>query len=133
MTTQGIQSSEKTGINVDKGELTHEGDFFTPAVDIYETSQEIVMNVDLPGVKPEDLDIDLRDDTLSIIGKVTEPNNEGTDLLVEYKVGHYYRSFLLTDVIDRSAISANLSDGVLKLRLPKAAKAVPRKIPISEG
>ncbi|MDD3473174.1 MAG: Hsp20/alpha crystallin family protein [Syntrophaceae bacterium] len=133
MNTQGIQSSEKTGVNVDKGELTHEGDFFTPAVDIYETSQEIVMNVDLPGVKPEDLDIDLRDDTLSIIGKVTETDNKGTDLLVEYKVGHYYRSFLLTDVIDRSAISANLSDGVLKLRLPKAAKAVPRKIPISEG
>lgn len=131
MTTDSIQSAEKTGVSLEKGELIHEGDFFTPAVDIYETADEIVMNVDLPGVKPEDLDIDLREDTLTIVGKVAESETEGNDLLVEYRVGHYYRSFLLTDVIDRATISANLADGMLKLKLPKAAKAVPRKIPIS--
>lgn len=131
MTTEAIQSSEKAVAGMDKGEMTHEGDFFTPAVDIYETASEIVMNVDLPGVTPEDLDIDLSEDTLSIVGKVSGSESPGTDLLQEYKVGHYYRSFLLTDVIDRSAIKANLADGVLKLILPKAAKAVPRKIPIT--
>lgn len=133
MTTEALQSTEKSGVNIDKGELTHEGDFFTPAVDIYETPEEIVMNVDLPGVAPKDLDIDLSEDTLTIVGKVSENDSEGTDLLVEYRVGHYYRSFLINDAVDRSAISANLNDGVLKLKLPKAAKAVPRKIPISAG
>lgn len=133
MTTEALQSTEKSGVNIDKGELTHEGDFFTPAVDIYETPEEIVMNVDLPGVAPKDLDIDLSEDTLTIVGKVSGNDTEGTDLLVEYRVGHYYRSFLINDAVDRSAISANLNDGVLKLKLPKAAKAVPRKIPISAG
>lgn len=133
MTTEALQSTEKSGVNIDKGELTHEGDFFTPAVDIYETPEEIVLNVDLPGVAPKDLDIDLSEDTLTIVGKVSENDSEGTDLLVEYRVGHYYRSFLINDAVDRSAISANLNDGVLKLKLPKAAKAVPRKIPISAG
>mgnify|MGYP000932187277 FL=1 len=133
MTTEALQSTEKSGVNIDKGELTHEGDFFTPAVDIYETPEEIVMNVDLPGVAPKDLDIDLSEDTLTIVGKVSENDSEGTDLLVEYRVGHYYRSFLINDAVDRSAISANLNDGALKLKLPKAAKAVPRKIPISAG
>jgi HSP20 family molecular chaperone IbpA len=133
MTSEDIQATEKAGVNIDKGELTHEGDFFTPAVDIYETPEEIIMKVDLPGVKPEDLDIDLIDDTLTIVGKVAEADTEGNDLLVEYKVGHYYRSFLLTDVIDRGAISANLSEGMLRLSLPKAAKVAPRKIPISAG
>ncbi len=133
MTTEALQSTEKSGVNIDKGELTHEGDFFTPAVDIYETPEEIVMNVDLPGVASKDLDIDLSEDTLTIVGKVSENDSEGTDLLVEYRVGHYYRSFLINDAVDRSAISANLNDGVLKLKLPKAAKAVPRKIPISAG
>lgn len=133
MTTEAIQSSDKTAAGMDKGELTHEGDFFTPAVDIYETASEIVMNVDLPGVAPDELDIDLSEDTLTLLGKVSESESSGSDLLLEYKVGHYYRSFLLTDAIDRSAIKANLSEGVLKLRLPKAAKAVPRKIPIMSG
>jgi HSP20 family molecular chaperone IbpA len=133
MTSEDIQATEKAGVNIDKGELTHEGDFFTPAVDIYETPEEIIMKVDLPGVKPEDLDIDLIDDTLTIVGKVAEADTEGNDLLVEYKVGHYYRCFLLTDVIDRGAISANLSEGMLRLSLPKAAKVAPRKIPISAG
>ncbi len=133
MTSEDIQATEKAGVNIEKGELTHEGDFFTPAVDIYETPEEIIMKVDLPGVKPEDLDIDLIDDTLTIVGKVAEADTEGNDLLVEYKVGHYYRSFLLTDVIDRGAISANLSEGMLRLSLPKAAKVAPRKIPISAG
>ncbi len=133
MTSESIQSTDKTSVNIDKGELTHEGDFFTPAVDIYETASEIVMNVDLPGVNSEDLDIDLSEDTLTLVGKVSESISEGTDLLVEYNIGHYYRSFLITDAIDRSAISGNMSDGVLKLRLPKVAKAVPRKIRITAG
>jgi HSP20 family molecular chaperone IbpA len=131
MTTDSLQTPEKTGVDTGKGELTHEGDFFTPAVDIYETGDEIMMIVDLPGVKPEDLDIDLSEDTLTVVGKVTEVEEEGADLLVEYRVGHYYRSFLMTDVVDRASISANLTDGKLRLRLPKAAKAIPRKIPIT--
>jgi HSP20 family protein len=133
MADQEIQASEKRELTPEKGELTHEGLYFTPAVDIYETEKELVLLADMPGVDVDGLDIDLEDNTLSIIGKIGAEEPEGEGLLTEYRLGNYFRNFSLTDVVDQSRISATLSDGVLKLTLPKAEKTVPRKIPITEG
>ncbi len=131
MGDQEIRISEKREVTPAKGELTYEGLYFTPAVDIYESPTELVLVADMPGVEPEDLDIDLNDDTLSIVGKVAESPLEGEVLLAEYRLGSYFRSFALTDALDQGKISASLADGVLRIVLPKAAKAVPRKIPIA--
>ncbi len=133
MSNQEVQLSEKQNEPAETVELTREGLYFTPAVDIYETPNELVVLADMPGVRVEDLDIDLKDDTLSIIGKVPDPEQAECFLLNEYRTGSYFRSFRLTDAVDQGRISAALADGVLKLKLPKAAKAVPRKIPISGG
>jgi HSP20 family protein len=123
--------SEKRETTPDAGELTHEGVFFTPAVDIYETDNELVLVADMPGVDSDDLDIDLDDDTLSIVGKVKLNQPSGDRLLSEYRMGNYFRNFCISDIVSRDSISAVLTDGVLTLTLPKSPKAVPRKIPIA--
>lgn len=131
MADEGIPVSHKDEVSPESGELTYEGSYFTPAVDIYETSNEIILLADIPGVEPADLDVDLNEDVLTIVGKVAPADEEGVELLSEYRLGTYYRNFRITDMVDRTKISATVTDGVLTLVLPKAEKAVPRKIPIS--
>ena len=115
-------------------ELTKSGPTFTPAVDIFETDTEIVLLADVPGVRSEDLDVDLRDDVLTLEGDVLAPEaaNE-TDVLQEYVTGKYFRQFTLSEAIDQAKIDASLTDGVLRLTLPKVEKATPRKIQVTAG
>ena len=131
MADKEIKVPAKAEVSPDAGELTHEGIYYTPAVDIYETKKELVLLVDMPGVESDDVDIDLKENTLSIIGKVSDETLDGRVLLNEYHVGSYFRNFCITDAVNRAGIVASMADGVLKLVLPKAEKAVPRKIPIS--
>jgi HSP20 family protein len=133
MAEQEIQVSQKQEVTPAKGELTYEGVYFTPAVDIYETDKQLVLLADLPGVEPGGLELDLKDDYLSIVGRMASARDEGESLLEEYRTGSYFRNFLVTDAVDQSAITASLADGVLKVVLPKAAKAIPRKIPITSA
>jgi len=124
-----IQVKERQ--DVTSPEQTSEGPFFTPAVDIYETDQAITLMADLPGVKNEDLSIDLRDDVLTLAGEIAPyENKDEEDLVIEYEVGKYFRQFTLSNIIDQNKIEATLADGVLQLTLPKAEKAQPRKIEI---
>jgi len=115
-------------------ERTRPGLTFTPAVDIFETDKGITLIADMPGVKPENLDIDLRDDVLTMTGETEAPAREGEKpVLEEYRTGRYVRRFTLSDVVDQSKIEAEISDGVLRLVLPKAEKAVPRKVTVKTG
>ena len=133
MAEQEIEVAQKQEASPAKGELTYEGVYFTPAVDIYETERELVLLADLPGVEADGLEVDLKDDYLSIVGRTAPAREEGESLLEEYRTGSYFRNFLVTDAVDQTAITASLADGVLKVVLPKAAKAIPRKIPITSG
>jgi HSP20 family protein len=112
-------------------EQTKPGVVFTPSVDIFETDRELTLLADLPGVTAENLTIDLRENTLTLTGEVEpfESANE-QDVLIEYEIGKYYRQFSLSNVIDQSKIDANLTDGVLRLTLPKIEEAKPRKIEV---
>ena len=113
-------------------EQTRSGPVFTPAVDIFEDEQKISILADMPGVKHEDLKIDLREDTLTLIASVESSNVEGeSKVYEEYQVGTYYRQFLISDKIDQSKIEAKLVDGVLTLALPKAQHLQPRLIKVS--
>lgn len=117
-----------------KPEQTTEGPVFMPAVDIFETENEITVLADMPGVKPDNLNIDLDNDVLTLSGKVeTYVGGEEDPLLTEYRMGNYYRQFTLSDIIDQSKIEADLKNGELRLKLPKAEKAKPRKIDIKSG
>ena len=112
-------------------EQTRPGLVFTPDVDIFESEREITLLADMPGVKAEKLNIDLRENTLTLVGEIEPfegPDEE--DLLVEYEVGKYYRQFTLSEVIDQNRINANLHNGVLRLTMPKVEKATPRKIEV---
>jgi len=113
-------------------EQTKPGVVFTPSVDIFETERELTLLADLPGVAPENLTIDLRENTLTLTGEVApfESANE-QDILIEYEIGKYYRQFSLSNVIDQSKIDAKLTDGVLRLILPKVEEAKPRKIEVN--
>ena len=112
-------------------EQTKPGMVFTPSVDIFETDRELTLLADLPGVTAENLTIDLRENTLTLTGEV-EPLERANEenILTEYETGKYYRQFSLSNVIDQSKIDANLTDGVLRLTLPKVEEAKPRKIEV---
>jgi len=112
-------------------EQTTPGVVFTPQVDIFETEKEITLLADIPGVKSEKLNIDLRDNILTMTGDIepVEASDE-EDVLIEYETGRFYRQFTLSEVIDQNKIDAKLGDGVLRLTLPNVEKATPRKIAI---
>jgi HSP20 family molecular chaperone IbpA len=115
-------------------EQTTPGLVFTPAVDIFETEKNITLLADMPGVKAEDLTIDLRENTLTLSADI-DPG-EKTDeenILVEYETGRYYRQFTLGELINQGDIDAALNDGVLRLTLPKVEKATPKKIVVKTG
>ena len=131
--TKELQVKEKQGV-AEATEQTRPGVVFTPEVDIFENDQEITLLADMPGVAPEDVTIDLEEGVLSISG-IVKPlaEKEESDVLIEFEIGRYYRRFTLSDVIDQSKINASLKNGVLRLTLPKAAKAIPRQIEVIAG
>jgi HSP20 family protein len=133
MTDKELQVAEKREVTPERGELTREGIYFTPAVDICESEKELVILADMPSVKPEGVDIELKEGVLSIAGKVADAAQAGESLLLEYKQGSYFRSFRVTDTVDAGKIAASLSNGVLKVTLPKHEKALPKKIPVMVG
>ncbi|MDY6879255.1 MAG: Hsp20/alpha crystallin family protein [Desulfatiglans sp.] len=128
--SKALQAKEKAEATT-PAEQTRPGLVFTPAVDIFETDKELTLLADMPGVKAEYLNIDLRDNVLTLDGEAQSPEGPGeTDVVREYRIGNYYRQFNLSQVIDQTKIDAELKDGVLRLRLPKVEAAKPRKIAV---
>ncbi|UQZ89053.1 heat-shock protein Hsp20 [Deltaproteobacteria bacterium Smac51] len=121
---------EKQEVKVGAAENTSDKPIFSPMVDIWETDKGLMLVADMPGVSPEDLSLDLSDNTLTISGRVAPAPEGRKALLKEYEEGNYYRQFSLAETIDQSQITAALKDGVLKLELPRVAPAQPRKIEI---
>ncbi len=112
-------------------EQTRPGAVFTPSVDIFETDNDITLLADMPGVRPENLTIDLRDNTLTLEGDIAPMEAQKEEMIyMEYSTGRYYRQFSLSEVIDQAKIDAQMKDGVLRLSLPKVAKATPRRITV---
>jgi HSP20 family protein len=131
--SQDIKVREKQELTT-PAEQTKPGAVFTPQVDIFETEKEITLLADIPGVKSDKLNIDLRDDILTITGNVDPVESAAEeDVLIEYETGRFYRQFTLSEVIDQNKIDAKLGDGVLRLTLPKVEKATPRKIAIKSA
>ena len=104
---------------------------FTPPIDIFETADGLVLQADLPGVTSDTLELQVQDNKLTLFGRVEDPAPENAKLIhQEYGVGHYLRSFILSDEVDHERITAKLTNGVLELILPRAAKTEPRRIQI---
>jgi len=102
---------------------------FTPLVDVHETEEEYLIKVDLPGVKADDVNVEVNENGLSISGtRVAEESGQAQ--LVERPYGSFVRTLTLPQGVDSDSIEAGYQDGVLELRIPKPAEQKPKKITI---
>ena len=108
---------------------------WAPAVDIYETEQELVLKAELPDVNQHELDIRVENNMLTIRGerKFQNEANQDAYLRIERAYGPFSRSFALPNTIDAEAIRAEYRDGVLSIRMPKREEAKPKQIRIGVG
>ena len=107
---------------------------FNPPIDSYETPDGLVLYADLPGVDSEGLDLQVQNNRLTLFGRVTTDVPESAQMMhQEYHIGDFLRSFILSDEVDHDRIQAKLANGVLRVELPRAARAKPRRIEVSGG
>jgi HSP20 family protein len=106
---------------------------WAPPVDIYETEHELVVKADLPDIKPEELDIRVENNILTIRGerKFEKKATENNYLRVERAYGAFSRSFSLANTVNAEAIKADYKDGVLTLNVPKREEAKPKQIKVN--
>ena len=122
--TKDIAKKEEKNI-----EKTRELRSAIPSVDIYENDDEILLHADMPGVKKEDVSVNIDNGTLSLSG-VRRLDNKGVSNWEEFSDIEYVRSFSVPQSIDVDRVKAELKDGVLELHLPKSEAAKPKMIEI---
>ena len=106
---------------------------WAPAVDIYETENELVVKADLPEVSEKDLDVRVENNMLTIRGdrKFEKKVEEENYLRVERTYGTFSRSFSLPNTVNTEAIKADYKNGVLTVTLPKRAESKPKQVKVS--
>lgn len=113
---------------------TRRGTTIVPAVDVFEDNRGITLWADLPGVTRDKLDVRVQDGNLFIEGEVSVDTPAGLRLQhAEMREPHFSRAFALSGDFDTSKIDANLTDGVLRLTIPRRDEARPRRIEVSVG
>ncbi len=105
---------------------------FVPAVDIYEDTQHIVLKLEIPGIREEDLDIRVENQTLTVRGerKFEAEEKEENFHRIERRFGSFVRSFTLPQTVDTESIQATYDNGVLKISIAKKAEAKPKQIKV---
>ena len=128
---QELQPQEKRELQK-KDEPTIPARVYLPNTDIYESDAALTVVMEMPGVDKAHLDIHLEDNVLSVSGRIDFSRYEKLQpVYTEYNIGQYQRSFSLSpSIVDENKITAEMTDGVLKLTLPKAERVKPRKIPL---
>jgi HSP20 family protein len=131
MSPQELQVQEKRELEK-KQEATVPARTFVPTADIFETEASLTVVMEMPGVDKSNVDISIEDGVLIVQGRLDFSKYEGMQpLYTEYNIGHYRRSFSLSNKINQEKIGAEMSDGVLTLSLPKAEEAKPRRIAVN--
>jgi len=105
---------------------------FVPAVDVTEEKEAFLVTAELPGLKAEDIHINVEKNVLTLSGERKLENTQQKDgyVRIERGYGAFTRSFVLPETADGEKVDANLADGLLKVRIPKRASAQPRKITV---
>jgi len=108
---------------------------WSPAVDIYETTDEIVLKAELPGLKKEDVSIEVSDNSLILTGERTFEKDirEEHYHRIERSYGSFSRTFSLPTAVNQDGVNAQFIDGILEIHIPKAEKSTARVIEIKEG
>jgi HSP20 family protein len=114
------------------GEGLGDGGAWAPAVDIEETEDAWILEAELPGVKRDDVDIEVHENELQISGEIKERERTGILRRRTRRVGHFQYRVTLPTAIDQGSIDASLDDGVLTIRVPKPESARRRRIEIAE-
>jgi HSP20 family protein len=129
--SQELQVQQKREVEK-KTEGTTPGRIFLPVTDIFETPEALTVVLEMPGVDRDSIEASVENDVLTIQGRIDFSKYEGMQpVYTEYNVGHYARSFEISNKIDQSKISALMKDGVVTIVLPKPEQAKPRKIQVS--
>ena len=130
MSPQELQVQEKREVDRQQ-EATVPARAFLPSTDIFESDDVLTIVMEMPGVGREDVDVNVENGVLRVEGRLDFSKYEGMQpVYTEYNIGHYRRSFSLSSKVDQDRISAQMQDGVLTLRLPKAEEAKPRRISV---
>lgn len=130
--TQSIKTA--SGVEVLEPERTRRGVTYRPDIDIYETDDEIVLVADVPGASAEDVDLRFENGMLDLrVGVRERRAPDASYLFYEYGVGDFFRTFQVTEDVDPGRISAEITDGVLIVHLPKIEAAKPRRIEVKPG
>lgn len=104
---------------------------YLPAVDAYETVDELVLVADMPGVTPESLEVTVEEGVLTLLGRVTAPAIEGERLIQrEFVRGDYYRQFRIPRDFLADRIDAAMKAGVVTIRIPRAERTKSRKVDV---
>jgi HSP20 family molecular chaperone IbpA len=111
-----------------------ERSLFTPPIDIYESDEGLVLIADLPGVSVKSLELQVQNNKLTLLGRVTsQVPPDARPLHKEYEEGDFLRSFILSEDVDHDRVTARLHNGVLEVVLPRSPKTAPRQIQVNEG
>ena len=105
--------------------------FITPPASVSETSDGYTLELEMPGVSKDGLEISIEDNELSIVGRRSNPAMDGTLIHRESRPHSYRRSFEIDPSIDNGKISARINQGIVTLTLPKAEEVKPRKIAVA--
>ena len=108
---------------------------FVPPVDIYEDEHKIVLKLEVPGLKQEDLDIQIENNTLTVRGerKFEKEEKEENFHRIERRYGSFFRSFTVPTTVNTEGVKASYDSGVLRIELEKRAEAKPKQIKVQVG
>ena len=128
---QELQVQQKREVEK-KTEGTIPARVFVPVTDIFETPEALTVVLEMPGVDGNSIEANVENDIVTIEGRIDFTKYEGMQpVYTEYNVGHYARSFQMSNKIDQGKISAEMKDGVVTLVLPKAEQAKARRIKVA--
>ena len=129
-TNHEVVESTPQSVAVQEETRRHEN-VVSPAVDIYEVPNALIVKADLPGLRTEDISVNVEQNVLTISGKA--PRQEAEYTYREFEIPGYYRQFKLGEKIDQNNIQAEYTNGVLTLHLAFAESAKPRQIKVNVG
>jgi HSP20 family protein len=104
---------------------------WNPAVNVYQDKDRFTVVVELPGLKKEEIEISLHDDTLTIAGERKREESSEQEFLTERLYGKFQRSLTLPTAVDAETVKASYKDGLLQVELPKAEEAKPKQIEVA--
>lgn len=127
--------SQETPEKADRSSESARGTrIYRPLTDIIEAGDGVTLMLDMPGVAPDSVEVELEKRVLTVKGRAKLTNPENFELsYAEYGEGDYQRAFTLSEDLDGSKIEAGMRDGVLTLKLPRAEAAKPQRIVVRAG